>query len=427
MKIHFLGIGGSGASAVAAIARANDFEVTGCDLNPYNEFTRDFPTNMLQTGHSASHLTDGVDFLIVTPAIFSLDPENEELLEAQKRNIPVLTWQEFMGQYLEKDHFVIAVSGTHGKSTTTAMIALMLEDAGLDPTVELGAIVPKWGKNYRVGEDKIFVTEADEFNDNFLATIPDIAVVTNIEMDHPEYFKDFTAVKDSFQKFLLKTKNTIVANISDSGVSEVLKVLMKETGVKCLDYSKNKLSLDLLVPGEFNVLNAKAAFAVGLLLGLTPAQIIKSLNNYAGIGRRFELVGKIKGADTYSDFGHHPTEIKTTLKAATEKFPNTKIWLIYEPHMFSRTLNLFDDFVEVFQNLPAYQILITDIYPSREIDTGKVNSQKLVTAINRSNVDFVLKEDIEKILKSEVRPEDKIFFMGAGDIDKLARELSSRV
>ena len=203
MKVHFLGIGGSGASAVAAIAR-NNFEVTGCDLNPHNEFTRDFPTNMLQTGHSASHLSGGnVDFLIVTPAIFSLDPKNEELLEAKKRNIPVLTWQEFMGQYLEKDHFVIAISGTHGKSTTTAMIALMLEDAGLDPTVELGAIVPKWGKNYRVGEDKIFVTEADEFNDNFLATIPNIAVVTNIEMDHPEYFKDFIAVKNSFKNFLL--------------------------------------------------------------------------------------------------------------------------------------------------------------------------------------------------------------------------------
>lgn len=428
VKVHFLGIGGSGASAVAAIARAQGFEVIGCDLEPQNEFTTNFQPDQLLKGHSALHLRGmNVDILAVTPAIFSLDPKNEELLEAKKRKIPILTWQEFMGKYLEKDKFVIAISGTHGKSTTTAMIALILEDAGLDPTVELGAIVPRWGKNYRVGKSKYFITEADEFNDNFLFSIPNIAVVTNIEMDHPEYFQDFEAVKESFQKFLVSTKEAIVANISDPGVASVLKILMKETGVKCFDYNKNEINLNLQIPGEFNKQNAKAAFQVGLLLGLTPIQIIKSLSDFTGIGRRFESIGNLKGAAVYSDFGHHPTEIKTAMEAALEKFPKTHIWLIFEPHMFSRTKALFDDFVKVFQNLPVFQTLIMDIYPSREVDTGLVSSEELVMTIDKSNVDYVKKEDLEKILKSEVRPEDVIFFMGAGDIDRIARELSLRV
>src|SRR3989344_5976868 len=202
-KVHFLGIGGSGASAAAAIAQHTGFEVTGCDLDISNEFTTPFSLDQLLKGHSASHLKGGnVNILAVTPAIYSLDPTNEELMEAKRLGIEVLTWQEFMGKYFMEGKFVIAVSGTHGKTTTTAMIAKILEDAGLDPTVELGSIVPRWGTNYRVGKGKpalsgaegYFVIEADEFNDNFLHLKPDITVVTNIEMDHPEYFKDFEAV-----------------------------------------------------------------------------------------------------------------------------------------------------------------------------------------------------------------------------------------
>src|SRR3972149_4689138 len=192
-KVHFLGIGGSGASAAAAIAQNMGFEVTGCDLDPNNEFTKVFKPDQLFAGHSSKHL-ENADILAVTPAIFSLDPQNPELFEAKKKNIPIMTWQQFLGEYLTKGKFVITVCGTHGKTTTTAMIAKMLEDAGLDPTVELGAIVPWWGTNYRLprqlGVDRhYFVMEADEFNDNFLHLRPDINVVTNIEMDHPEYFK----------------------------------------------------------------------------------------------------------------------------------------------------------------------------------------------------------------------------------------------
>src|SRR3989344_820504 len=177
IAIHFLGIGGSGASAAASLAKAEGFEISGCDLNPHNEFTESFGKHLLSAGHSPSHISSGnsnIDMLIITPAILSQDPKNTELLEAKRSEVPILTWQQFLGKYLAKDKFIIAICGTHGKSTTTAMISLMLEAAGLDPSVVLGAIIPKLGTNFRVGESKYLVVEADEFNDNFLSLTPDV-------------------------------------------------------------------------------------------------------------------------------------------------------------------------------------------------------------------------------------------------------------
>ncbi len=397
-KVHFLGIGGSGASAAASIAQAQGFEVSGCDLAPNNEFTTKFQPDQLLVDHDPVHL-EGVNILTITPAITSLDPNNPELLAAEEKGIEVLTWQHFMGKYLQKDKFVIAVCGTHGKTTTTAMIALMLEDAGMDPTVILGAIVPRWNANYRVGKSKYFVVEADEYNDNFLPTHPDISVVTNIEMDHPEYFKDFDAYKDSFKKFLSQTKGHIIDK------------------PKLIDFP-------LQIPGEFNRWNASAAFQVGLLLGIDPGTIKKSLGNYLGVGRRFEYLGKFSGAKVYTDFGHHPTEIKTTMEAAREKFLNQKIWLIYEPHMFTRTKAFFDDFVKVFKEIPVDKIIITDIYQSREVDKGLVNSQQLADAVNKENVSYVSKTELKDALYN-VGEEDVLFFMGAGDIDRIARSFVS--
>ena len=429
MKVHFLGIGGSGASAAAALAKAQGFEITGCDLEPNNEFTTQFKSSHLLKGHSPKHLNvhpggghSNIDILAITPAITSLDPNNPELLEAKKLGIPVLTWQQFTGEYLTKDKFVIAVCGTHGKTTTTAMIAQMLEDANLDPTVLLGAIHPKWKTNYRTGESKYFVVEADEFNDNFLHFKPNITVVTNIEMDHPEYFKDINAYLGSFEKFLLQSKQTIAANLLDKSVAEIVKDVMKHSSVSALDFNKIEVEFNLKIPGEYNISNAKAAFQVGLLLGIDPEIIRNSLNNYNGVGRRFEYLGEYHGAKVYSDFGHHPTEIKKTMEAAREKFPNQKIWFFYQPHMFSRTKALFSDFVKVFKNLPVEGIVILDIYPSREIDIGLVSSQELVKAIGKNNVYFA-KELKRQEFEQYAKPGDILFFMGAGDIDKMARGL----
>ncbi len=416
MKVHFLGIGGSGTSAAAALAQTQGFEVTGCDLDIDNEFTKVFKKDQLFKRHNPDHLQN-TDLLVVTPAIFSLDPNNPELKTAKK----VITWQQFLGEYLTKDKFVIAVCGTHGKSTTTAMIAKMLEDANLDPTVELGAIVPSWKTNFRVGKGRYFVIEADEFNDNFLHFKPDITVVTNIEMDHPEYFKDFEAVKKSFAKFKSQSK-------------------------KVFDKPNPRLiKFKLQIPGDFNVANASLAFQVGLALDLNPGSLRKSLANYQGIGRRFEYVGDYnpsaslrgrepsgrigsgqEGAKVYSDFGHHPTEIKVTMEAARQKFSDKRILLIYQPHMFSRTKVLFDDFVKVFKNLPIDKIFIMDIYPSREVNTGLVSTKQLTGAISKDNVVYIgSTAEVLKKLKPEIKSGDIIFFMSAGDTDKLAKELVS--
>jgi len=422
MKVHFLGIGGSGASAAASLAQAQGFEITGCDLEPNNEFTTQFEKSQLLKGHSPEHL-ENIDILAITPAITSLDADNPELVEARNKNIPILTWQQFLGEYLAKDKFVIAVCGTHGKTTTTAMIAQILEDADLDPTVELGAIHPKWKANFRIGKSRYFVIEADEFNDNFLHLKPDITVVTTIEMDHPEYFKDLNAVSDSFEKFLIQTKQTIVANLLDPNIAEIVKDVMKKTSIHSLDFNKLETDLNLKIPGEYNISNAKAAFQVGLLLNINSQTIKQSLEKYTGVGRRFELIGDYNGATIYSDFGHHPTEIKVTMEAAREKFPNQRIILIYQPHMFSRTKFLFEEFVKVFKELEVDKTIITDIYPSREVDTGLVTSQQLVDAVSRENIIYHSPDELLPMLKHHLKNGDIVFFMGAGDSDKWAREL----
>lgn len=434
MKIHFLGIGGSGASAAANIALARGYEISGCDLEPNNEFTINFDPSVLSSGHSPSHMTSGnsnIDMLIVTPAIFLYDPQNPELVAAKEKSIPVMTWQQFVGKYLSKEKFVITVCGTHGKSTTTAMIGKMLEDGGLDPTVILGATVPEWKGNFRTshrhperseGSKDYIVIEADEYYDNFLSYTPDINVVTNIEMDHPEYFKDFESYKESFKKLLLQTKGTNVANLSDPVVQKLL-ASHTPSGNTVVDYSKNLIDFPLQIPGQFNILNASAAYQVGILLGIEPAVIQQSLSNYTGVGRRFELIGTYHNAKVYSDFGHHPTEIKTTMEAARGKFPNSRILLIYQPHMFTRTKYLFDDFVKVFHNIPADKTFIMDIYPSREIDRGEVSSSKLVDAVHSNTVVYCSNDKILDILKKEIKVGDIVFFMSAGDTDKLAKDL----
>lgn len=418
-SVHFLGIGGSGTSAAALIAQASGYQISGCDINPYNEFTRPFNPKLLHKGHSKSHLKS-INILAVTPAIFSLDPNNEEILQAKKQGTSILTWQQFMGHYLQKGKFVIAICGTHGKSTTTAMVGLLLEDAGLDPTVELGAIVPRWRSNCRVGKGQYFVTEADEFNDNFLSTKADITIVTNIEMDHPEYFKDFEAYKESFKKFLSSTKKTIIANLKDHTIAEILRAHPKH--IKVVDYSNELINQPLKIPGKFNILNASAVYQLGKNLGISLNTISKSLSSYNGLLRRFQYLGKYQGVDIYSDFAHHPTEVKVTIEAAREKFADKKIWVIFQPHMFSRTKVLFDDFVKVLRKLPVDKIIITDIYPSREKDTGIVKSEQLVNSINEAYVVYNNPQQLKETLLRKLKGADIVFFVGAGDIDKTARE-----
>ncbi len=456
--VHFLGIAGSGTSACASIAKSEGFNVTGCDKNLSGEFTevlKDIPT---KEGHSPSHL-EGVDILAVTPAVLSLDPNNKELLEAKKRKIKILTWQQFLGKYLTKDKFVIAICGTHGKSTTTAMVGKILEDTGLDPTILLGAKVALWNANFRLpkhatpsehetssqssslrGETKsrrgnlisrkpYFVIEADEFNDNFLSLNPDITVVTNIEFDHPEYFKDFKDYKDSFKNFFAKTKSLIVANLSDKNTIDTL----KESELNdqpffppITDYSKNAIDFILKIPGLHNLENASAAFNLALSLELNPEKIRQSLKSFPGIGRRMEPIGQVNGAKIFSDFAHHPTAIQVATEELIKTYPDKNIWIIYQPHMFSRTKALFKEFTGVFSNLKVKGIEMLPIYPSREKDEGIIKTQDLIKSIKKRHINY--SASVSKAfadIKPKLSEKDILVFMGAGDVDGEARKLVS--
>lgn len=420
-NVHIMGIAGSGASAAASIAGKNGFKVSGCDKNLNSEFKDELGDIHLEQGHSPEHLKD-VDILALSPAILALNPDNEEVKKAREAGIKVLTWEEFLGEDILQDKFVIAVSGTHGKSTTTAMIGKVLLDAGFDPTIELGAKVLDWDRNFRNGVGKYFVVEADEFNDNFLNIKPDIAVVTNIDFDHPEYFKNLDDIKESFVNFLTLTKKIIVANLSDTKVSDVLKKVMKQSGILALDYMKNEVGLNLQVPGKHNLDDANAAFQVGIVLGIDPKLIKESLEGFTGVSRRLEKIGEVNGAVIVSDFAHHPTEIKASAQALVEEFPGKKIHLIYQPHMYSRTKILFNGFVDAFKGLPISRVSIIDIYGSREKDPGDINSRMLVEAVSKEGVQYVsTAEQIWGEIKSGLAEKDVVVFMGAGDIDKKTR------
>ncbi len=423
--LHFIGIEGSGASAVAALAKEKGFFVSGCDRNLTGEYSSLFDPESIFVSHSIEHLKD-IDTLIISPAIQIADPNNAELKAAQEMKIEILTWQQFLGKYLALDKFVIAVCGTHGKSTTTAMIAKVLEDANMDPTVILGAKVREWGRNYRLGASDYLVVEADEYNNNFMAYRPDLTVVNNIDEDHMEFFKDFGHIEQSFEDFLVKTKETIVANLLDSHVAEVVKWVMKKSGVEVLDFSKVQAEFNLLIPGEFNISNAKAAFQVGLLMGIEPLKVLDSLNNFLGIGRRFEEIGQKNNQMFYSDFAHHPREVFVTLEAARQKFPTQKIALIFQPHLYSRTKILFKDFVDVFKKAPVDQILITDIFASRENDPGDISSRMLVENINMGTVDYIptVEEALIQMRSDKIGLDQNmvVIVMGAGDIDSITRK-----
>lgn len=418
LKIHIMGILGSGASAAAGIAREYGYQVSGCDLDQSSPFQSGLVGIPVENTHSPAHL-DKVDLLVISPAITSLDKSNPELVAAHEKGIKVLTWQTFVGEYLMKDKQVVAVTGTHGKTTTTTMIALILEKAGLDPTVILGAAVREWGRNYRVGQGNVFVIEADEFGDNFLNYHPDMAVVTNIEMDHPEYFQDFNHYFSSFKKFVdgMKDKSTLfttdtVALINHRG--ETVKI------------TPQKFNLQIL--GAFNQTNATFAYLVALQLGVDSNLAKETLRSFPGAGRRLELIGEVGGVKVYDDYGHHPTEILKTTQALREKYPKAEIWLVFQPHMYTRTKYLFTDFVNALRNSPVDQVILTEIWQSREQNDYSVNSQQLVAAVAKSSVRKIAKyTDIASYIVAHKKDEAIVVFMGAGDIYQASQILLEKL
>lgn len=423
-KVHFMGLGGAGISAVAALAEAAGYEISGCDTDQSSPFLK----NLLSDGvkfslnHDKNHL-ENIDYLVVSPAIESIDPNNQELSAAKNANIPTLFGEEFLAKYLIKDKKVIAVSGTHGKSTTTAMVGKILEESSLDPSVVVGAIVTDWGKNYRIGKGDYFVIEADEYQSKFLLYHPNISIITAVEMDHPEFFQDIGAINKAFSAFANQTQEYLI-------LGEKITLEINNSDLKILQFNKDfpsrKFNLQMI--GEFNQDNANLAFEASKLVGIEETQITKSLENFAGIARRFDFKGESKEIKVFDDYAHHPTAIKATLEAAVEKFPDQKIYLVYQPHMFSRTKKLFDQFVTVFKNLAVEETILVDIYAARQENKENISSRDIVETIDSPKVIYI--ENFEKTvgyLAKKLLPHDIVIVMGAGDIYKLSPQLLTKL
>ncbi len=405
-------------AGVAKLAEKIGYIVTGCDLEENTAYAK----NVFK-GHSPEHLK-GIDLLVVSPAVYFQNNKSHELLAGEKKGI-VVTWQEFLGKVLLKDKKVIAIAGTHGKSTTTAMAGKLLIDAGLDPIVVVGAFVPEWEENFRFGKGEWAIVEADEFNNNFLNYNPYIEVINNIEFDHPDYFKSEEDVKKSFIKFLdrMKADGTLIINWNDGGIQRLLLDKMDPQKVESFKESRK---FKLKVFGLHNQANAMMVFKLGRHLGIPEETIIKSLESFKGIGRRMELITDKNGTKVYDDYAHHPTAIKTTLAGLREKYPKAKILAIVEPHGYKRTKALMPRYKGVFDSID--KVIVGPIFPARDKVDELITPQKVAEISGHKNaagLDGFLQ--IIKNTKPEIKNYNVIVVMGAGKSYLWAEEIAKMV
>jgi len=435
MKIHFIGIGGIGVSALAKYYLKSGHKITGSDLvsSEITEALKKKGAKIFLGPQKAQNIQRNVDLVIYSPAVKKDNPELKEACKLKIVNckLKIMSYPKALGE-LTKNHYTIAVSGTHGKSTTTAMIGLLLTKAGLDPTVIVGTKLKEFGdSNCRVGKSKYLIIEADEHFASFLNYWPKIIVLTTLEPDHLDYYKNFKNYTLAFKKFIshLPKDGCLIANCDDKNVYSIFSTTAKNVKWYSLKNKESrKLKKILKIPGEFNISNALAALTVARILKIPDKISFKALSEYKGSWRRFEIKNtnlhksehKSTRITLISDYGHHPTEIKVTLRAAREKFPKKKIWCIFQPHQYQRTYYLFKDFVNVFRKTPVDKLIITDIYDvaGREDKKikQKVNSQKLVKKVNKENVIYLPKEQLSNYLKKNLRSGDVLLIMGAGDI-----------
>ena len=427
MKIHFIGIGGIGVSALARYYLEKGHEISGSDLisSEITACLKEKGVKLSIGKHKIENLPKDIDLIVYSPAV----PENNpEIKKAKKLGIKCQTYPQALGE-LTKQHFTIAVSGTHGKSTTTSMIGLLLVKAGFDPTVIVGTKLKEFGNsNCRVGKSKYLVIEADEWQASFLNYWPKIIVLTNIEKEHMDFFKDMDHVFEVYTKYLnnLPKDGILVANKDNQNVRKIAEKFPNSKYYSIEQKESKKLRNILEIPGEHNVSNALAALSVAQILEIPDQISFESLGEYKGSWRRFEIKQLIinqKQITIISDYAHHPTEIKVTLKAAREKYPDKKIWCVFQPHQYQRTHYLWDDFVKTFRQAPIDKLIITDIYDvagreNKEIKS-KTNSEKLIKQINQSWALYLPKNQIMSYIKQNLKPGNILIIMGAGDIYKI--------
>ena len=445
--IHCIGIGGIGLSAIAEILHSQGYTVSGSDMKKSDVTERLLYQGItVYQGHAAEHI-DGADLIVYSAAV---SPENPEITEARKRDIPVITRAEALGSLMSKYGTSIAVSGTHGKTTTTSMVSLILEKAKMDPTILIGGNLSEFHGNAKIGHSKYFVTEACEYMDSFLSLRPKIEIILNIDSDHLDYFKDIDHIVQSFDQFagLVPEEGLIIAFDSNPFVASIIQKIDSDRIITFgfnpgSTYSASDLRFDsngypefnvvkagevlahihLSIPGEHNIANSLAAFAACHTLGVDPEDIQSVLDNFHGTQRRFDVIGKTENdVMIIDDYAHHPTEIKATLQAA-QKMPHKRLWCLFQPHTYTRTLALFDEFAESFND--ADILCMAEIFAAREKNIYQISSRKLIHKIRQEQPDkeayyFHTLKDIAQFVNDNAMPGDMVITMGAGDIYKIA-------
>lgn len=453
--IHFIGIGGTGLSAIARLLLEMGETVSGSDrvLSAFAEgLGRDGAT--IYKGHNAQNVA-GADWVVRSSAVAD---DNPEVAEARKRGIPVYKRSDFLGRLME-EKIGIAVAGAHGKTTTTGMIAWMLFALGRDPSFIVGSTLSNLKTNARAGRGKPFVIEADEYDRMFLGLKPFYAIVTNIEHDHPDCYPTFEDMYSAFESFvrLIPADGALIACLDDPAANTLMNSARKAgkivvayglqgeqtlnapqftlarnlkpntrggfdfEAVSNLFHETETIPVSLQVPGKHNVQNSLAALSVAALLGLPPKKAAEALGEFRGTGRRFEVIGEVNDITIVNDYGHHPTEIKSTLAAARARYPEKRIWAVWQPHTYSRTQTLFEHFVKAFDD--ADEVLVTEVYASRE-PKQDFTSAMVVSSMRHRSARFVAElKDATKTLLENLRPGDVLIVFSAGDADQVSSDV----
>ncbi|HHT49442.1 MAG TPA: UDP-N-acetylmuramate--L-alanine ligase [Firmicutes bacterium] len=442
--LYFIGIGGARLSALAKIMLESGYKVSGSDRTAgRNTWELEAKGVKIYYGHKAEQITDALDVVVYTNAV---GEDNPEVVAAKAKGLPLYEGAELLGAIMKEKGMGIAVAGTHGKTTTTAMISLLLIKGGKDPTIEVGGEMKELLGNHRTGKSPYFVVEACEFRCSFLYLSPQIAVITNVDWDHPDCFPTAEAVVETFKEFirLVPSDGKLVIWHDDPHLAQLRTAakapvvtfgLTPEADWYCTEVEniaplgiKGKLhkngvylgDLALQVPGEHNLRNALAALAVATETGVELADCLKYLQAFTGVRRRFEVKGKAGGVVVIDDYAHHPVAIRNTLATVKKQYSAGRVWCVFQPHLYSRTKHLFSDFTQAFND--ADILLLADIYAAREVDPGDISSRQLAEATGEHHPDVRYVGDLtalKELLLQETRPGDLVLTMGAGDIYKV--------
>ncbi len=442
--IHFVGIGGSGMCPLAEILLSKGYNITGSDCNESDTLDRIKTYGItVHMGHNAENVV-GADLVVYSAAI---KKDNPELVSAKEKGIPTMERSEMLGVVTDKYKDSIAVSGTHGKTTTTAMITQILIGCKMDPSAIIGGKLPFLGGNSAVGKSDIIVCEACEYVNTFLQLHPAISVILNVDADHLDFFKDIDDIKNSFNKFSNQTSKLLVVNGDDKNSRDCTENVNLDKlyfgydssndyyADNYLSESATKQSFDLMhkgevltkitlnVPGKHNVLNAMAAITVALYLGAEPKHIADSLAKFTGVHRRFEILGEVNGITVADDFAHHPTELTATLNSAMA-MGFRKVWGVFQPHTFSRTFMLLDDFAKAL-SIPD-EIIISEILPVRETNTYNIYAEDLCAKIDGSVYRKTFDEITEYVCQY-AQSGDLILTMGGGNVYMCANQIYDKL